>query len=87
MISIFKPGTRTYILSGVALVSALLLQAQAQGVLVLAPMVKIILTFVLTIVLPLVPVYIRKAIAAIEEPRSAGRRTVRAAKSRPGARR
>jgi len=70
MIPFFKPGTRTYILAGVALVSALLLQANAQGVLVLAPMVKLILTFVLTVVLPLVPVFIRKAIAAMESGKS-----------------
>lgn len=70
MIPFFKPGTRTYILAGVALVSALLLQAHAQGVLALAPMVKLILTFVLTVVLPLVPVYVRKAIAAMESGKS-----------------
>lgn len=70
MIPFFKPGTRTYILAGVALVSALLLQAHAQGVLELAPMVNLILTFVLTVVLPLVPVYIRKAIAAMESGKS-----------------
>lgn len=62
---IFKPGTRTYILSGIALVSGLLLQAHAQGVLDLAPLVKLTLTFILTVVLPLVPVAIRKAIAAM----------------------
>jgi Na+/H+-dicarboxylate symporter len=62
---IFKPGTRTYILSGIALVSGLLLQAHAQGVLELAPLVKLTLTFILTVVLPLVPVAIRKAIAAM----------------------
>ncbi|MFB0515822.1 MAG: hypothetical protein ACETWG_04350 [Candidatus Neomarinimicrobiota bacterium] len=66
MIPFFKPGTRTYILSGLALLSALLLQAHSQGVLSLAPMVKLLLTFVLTVVLPLVPVFIRKAIAAME---------------------
>jgi Na+/H+-dicarboxylate symporter len=62
---IFKPGTRTYILSAIALVSGLLLQAHAQGVLELAPLVKLTLTFILTVVLPLVPVAIRKAIAAM----------------------
>ena len=67
MIPFFKPGLRTYILAGVALVSALLLQANAQGVLALAPMVKLALAFILTVVAPLLPVYIRKAIKAIEE--------------------
>ena len=70
MIPFFKPGTRTYILAGVALASALLLQANAQGVLVLAPMIKLTLAFILTVVTPLVPVYIRKAIAAIEAGKS-----------------
>lgn len=67
MIPFFKPGMRTYILSGVALVSALLLQAHAQGVLALAPMLKLTLAFILTVVAPLLPVFIRKAIAAIKE--------------------
>jgi len=72
MISFFKPGTRTYILSGVALVSALLLQAHAQGVLTLAPMVKLSLSFVLTVVAPLLPVFIRKAIAAMRTGEKSG---------------
>ena len=67
MNAIFKPGRRTYILSGLALVSALLLQAHAQGVLDLAPMVKLTLSFVLTVVAPLLPIFIRKAIEAIEK--------------------
>ena len=67
MIPFFKPGMRTYVLSGVALVSALLLQAHAQGVLALAPMLKLMLAFILTVVAPLLPLFIRKAIKAIEE--------------------
>lgn len=67
MHQIFKPGTRTYILSVIALVCGLLLQAHAQGILELAPFVKLTLTFILTVVLPLVPVAIRKAIAAMQE--------------------
>jgi len=67
MIAFFKPGTRTYTLSGMVLVSALLLQAHAQGVLTLAPMVKISLSFFLTILTPLVPVFIRKALATMKE--------------------
>ncbi len=70
MIPFFKPGTRTYILSVVALVSALLLQSHAQGVLVLAPMIKLTLAFLLTVVTPLLPIYIRKAIAAMESGKS-----------------
>ena len=60
---LFKPGNRTYILSGLALLCALILQAEGQGVLELAPLLKITLTFTLTVILPLVPVFIRKAIA------------------------
>ncbi len=70
MIPFFKPGTRTYILSGVALACALLLQAHAQGVLALAPMIKLTLVLILTAVTPLVPIYIRKAIAAMEAGKS-----------------
>ncbi len=66
MMSIFTPGTRTYILSVVALGCALLLQAHIQGVLVLPPMLEVSLYFVLTVVLPLVPVAIRKAITNME---------------------
>ena len=60
---LFKPGSRTYILSGLALLCALVLQAESQGVLHLAPLLKTTLTFALTLILPLVPVFIRKAIA------------------------
>jgi hypothetical protein len=60
---LFKPGNRTYILSGLALLCALVLQADSQGVLHIAPLLKITLTFALTVILPLVPVFIRKAIA------------------------
>ena len=70
MTSLFKPGTRTYILSAVALLCALLLQAHAQRILELAPIIKLIVTMILTIVAPLVPVYIRKAIAALEDGKS-----------------
>ena len=62
---LFKPGNRTYILSALALLCAVLLQGDAQGVYTLAPMLRITLTMALTLILPLVPVFIRKAIAAI----------------------
>ena len=78
MIPFFKPGMRTYILSAVALVSALLLQAHAQGVLALAPMVKLALAFILTVAAPLLPVFIRKAIKAIEERNLSGQDKPRA---------
>ncbi len=73
MTSLFKPGNRTYILSGVALLCAVLLQAHTQGILELAPIIKLIVTLTLTIVAPLVPVYIRKAIAALDDGKSKAR--------------
>ena len=56
------PGSRTYTLSVLVLVMALLLQADAQDVFTLAPMLKLVLTMGLTITVPLVPVFIRKAL-------------------------
>lgn len=63
MNQIFKPGRRTYILSGLVLVLALMLQADAQNAIKLAPTVKSTIALALTVIIPLVPVYIRKAIA------------------------
>ena len=60
------PGSRTYILAVLALVMALLLQAGAQGLITLAPMLEMGLTLGLTLVVPLVPIYIRKAITNME---------------------
>ena len=59
---LFLPGSRTYTLSVLALIVALLLQADAQGIFTLAPMLKLTLTMALTLIVPLVPIYIRKAI-------------------------
>lgn len=72
MLSTLKwgPGTRTYILSVVALVMALALQGSAQGLITLAPMLKMGLSLGLTLVVPLIPVYIRKAITDIGQPKS-----------------
>ena len=68
MIDIVKwlPGSRTYILAGLALVMGLLLQADSQDLFTLAPMLKMVLTLGLTLVIPLVPIYIRKAITNME---------------------
>lgn len=60
--TLFMPGRRTYILSMVVLVLALLLQADSQGLFTLAPILKLVVTMVLTITVPLVPVFIRKAL-------------------------
>ena len=62
LLKLFLPGNRTYTLSVTALTVALLLQADAQGIFTLAPMLKLTLTMALTLIVPLVPIYIRKAI-------------------------
>ena len=64
MLKLFTAGHRTYVLSVVALVCALLIQADSQGIFELAPMLRLILTMILTIIVPMIPVFIRKAIAA-----------------------
>ena len=68
MLDILKwmPGSRTYILAVLALAMALLLQADSQGLFTLAPMLRLVLTLGLTLVIPLVPIYIRKAITNME---------------------
>lgn len=55
-------GNRTYILSILALVLALILQADTQGILVLVPMLKMTFAMVLTIIVPLIPVFMRVAV-------------------------
>lgn len=67
MIPFFKPGNRTFILSALVLVIALVLQADYSGVFDLVPIVKTALLFVLTIAIPLVPLYIRKAIQNMQK--------------------
>ena len=59
---LFLPGNRTYTASTVALLCAMLLQADSQEILVLAPMLKIIVAMILSISAPLVPVFLRKAL-------------------------
>jgi len=62
MPTLFKPGTRTYILSIAAMVCALLLQGHTQGVITLNPMLKLSITFGLTVLMPMIPVFLRKAL-------------------------
>ena len=64
---LFLPGRRTYTMSIAALIMALLLQADAQEIFNLAPMLKLMLTMLLTIIVPLVPIYIRKAIKSTQK--------------------
>ena len=67
MFKLLTAGHRTYTLSVVALVCALLIQADSQGIFELAPMLRLILTMVLTIIVPMLPIFIRKAITASQK--------------------
>ncbi len=68
MLKLFTAGNRTITLSFVALALALILQADAQAIIDLAPMLKLSLTMVMTLIVPLIPVYIRKAIRDTQKP-------------------
>jgi len=59
---LFLPGKRTITLSIAAGLMAVLLQADAQGVFVIAPMLKLLLNLGLTLALPMIPIYLRKGI-------------------------
>ena len=58
----FLTGYRTYIVSALCGVLAILIQADAQGVFVLAPLVKLTFNFLLVIMLPFIPIFLRKGI-------------------------
>ncbi len=62
---LFKSGNRTFIVSGLLLICALVLQGHSEGLYTLSPFIKMAFTFTMTALLPLVPVYIRKAIKSI----------------------
>ena len=59
---LWAPGRRTITLSVMAGCLAVLLQADSQGILVLAPLLKIIFSLCFTIIIPMVPIYLRKAL-------------------------
>jgi len=59
---IWIKGQRTIILSVVAGLVAVLLQADYQGVLSLSPLLKLIMQLGLTVLLPMIPIYLRKGI-------------------------
>lgn len=67
MLKLFTAGSRTYVLSVVVLICALFLGADSKGILDLSPMTELILQTSLVIVAPLVPVFIRKAIANMQK--------------------
>lgn len=57
-----SPGGRTYTLSVVTLILGALYQADSQGLIALAPLIKIGVTMGLTITAPLIPIFLRKAL-------------------------
>lgn len=59
---LFLPGSRTYTLSVLALLIGMLLQADSQGLFHLAPILRMMLVMALTVIAPLIPVMIRKAL-------------------------
>ena len=59
---IWIKGQRTIILSVVAGLVAVLLQADYQGVFSLSPLLKLIMQLGLTVLLPMIPIYLRKGI-------------------------
>lgn len=61
-----KSGYRTYLSSILVLAAAVVLQGHAQGFYTLDSHTRVILMYALTIIAPLVPVYLRKAIANLD---------------------
>lgn len=59
---IWSPGKRTITLSVLAAVVAVLLQADSQGIIALFPMLKLSLNLILAVLLPMIPIYLRKGI-------------------------
>ncbi len=60
--SLFLPGKRTITLSIACAIMAVILQADAQGLFNLVPMLKLLLNLGLTVALPMIPIYLRKGI-------------------------
>jgi len=60
--SLFLPGKRTITLSIFCAFIAVILQADAQGLFHLLPMLKLMLNLGLTLALPMIPIYLRKGI-------------------------
>lgn len=59
---IWIKGQRTIVLSVGAGLVAVLLQADYQGVFSLSPLLKLLMQFGLTIMMPMIPIYLRKGI-------------------------
>ena len=58
---LFLPGKRTITLSIFCGILAVIMQADSQGLLHLAPMLKISVNMLFSLAIPFVPVYLRKA--------------------------
>ena len=59
---LFLPGKRTFTLSIVAGILAVLIQADTQDIISLSPMIRLMFNMGLAIALPLIPIYLRKGI-------------------------
>lgn len=59
-------GYRTYIVSAIAGICAILLQLDADTAINLAPAMEMFLTLIMYLMLPLVPVFMRKAIEKMQ---------------------
>ena len=69
---LFLPGKRTITLSIFCALIAVILQADAQGLLNLLPMFKLILNLGLTLALPMIPIYLMKGIQSALNEKSTG---------------
>ena len=69
---LFLPGKRTITLSIFCALIAVILQADAQGLFDLLPMLKLMLNLGLTLALPMIPIYLRKGIQSALNEKSNG---------------
>lgn len=55
-------GYRTYIASVLACILAILIQADSSGIIHIAPMLRLVCDFLLVLIVPTIPIFLRKAI-------------------------
>lgn len=60
ILGLFVPGKRTVTFSIIAGLLAVIMQADTQGVLTLSPMIRLMVDLAFTLVIPLIPIYLRK---------------------------
>jgi len=58
----FLIGNRTYVVSILAGILAILIQADSQGMVHLAPLIRLMFDFGLVLLLPMIPIFLRKGI-------------------------